>query len=81
MENLDTHECLSYSKSLEATPCTFTFFPILKKINLFLVAFQCIVTNNIHYDVMEHQNNLHDTSRIIITYILLFQWINNRLIF
>ena len=49
-----------------------------KKIIFFIVAFQFIVPYYIPDDVIKHQTTWHDTSRITITDILTFHWINNR---
>ena len=39
------------------------------------MVFQCLVSDHIHYGVIKHQTTWHETSRIIITYLFLFQWI------
>ena len=53
----------------------------VKKIIFFLVALKTLVPEYIHDDVIKHQTTWHETSGIIITEILLFQWINNRATF
>ena len=40
------------------------------------MACQLLVLYYIHNDVIKHKTTLHDTSRIISTEILLFQWIH-----
>ena len=50
-------------------------------INSFHVVFQYLLPDHIHDDVIKHQTNLHETSRIIVTYILLFQRIKNWMTF
>ena len=54
------------------------FSIFVKRIIFFIVAFQCIVPYYIPDDVIKHQTTWHDTSRITITEILTFHWINNR---
>ena len=43
--------------------------------------FQCLVPEYIHDDVIKHQTTLHETSRIIVTYIILLQQKNNWMAF
>ena len=59
----------------------YVVFNICKKaIILFSRVGQLIVPYYIHDDVIKNQTNGHDTSRIIITEILLFYWIHNMVI-
>ena len=78
------HGCLSSSKSLEVTPCTYEFFCsqfCKMTINYLQMALQCLVPDHIHDDVIQHQTTWYDTSMIIVTYILLFQRIKNWMTF
>ena len=49
-----------------------------KTIILFIMKYQFLVPCYIYDDVIKHKTTLHDTYRIIITDILMFQWIHNR---
>ena len=50
-------------------------------INYFHMEFQWLVIEYIHNYVNQHQTTWHYTSRIIVTYILMFQRINNWMTF
>ena len=81
MEHLDTCKLLFPVKLLKwpLVHINDVVFNLCKKTTIFFfVAFQFLVRYYIHYDVIKQPTTWYDTSRIIITYILLFQWIQNR---
>ena len=50
-------------------------------INYLHMAFQCLFPEYINYYFIKNQTTWHYTSRTIVTYILLFWWIKNWMIF
>ena len=81
MELLDAHKFLFRVKVLKWPPVYINdvVFDLCENIIIFFImACQFIVSYYIHDDVIKHQTPLHNTYRIINTYVLLFQWIHNR---
>ena len=80
MEPLDTHKFLFPVKILKSPPVDINDV-VLNLCKMTIICFsrvcQFLVPYYINDNVIKHQTNGHDTSRIIITEILLFQWIHN----
>ena len=83
MAFLDTRKFLLSSKKMKGPPVHINDVVInlcKKKILLFSGVWEFTVPYYIHDYVIKNQSTGHNTSRIIITHILLFNWIQNMVI-